>query len=137
MEEIPELRAAVERLTDSDEALREWLRDRPEAEMLTGVTKPTRYGGSGVGNITVKVSKPGRPCYYTVRMDGRLYVSSGHPNGPRTPTPAPKAGDDLLRRAVEYYPKFVVRLVDEVNAAATKYEAALPDETVPEMMVSE
>jgi hypothetical protein len=137
MEEIPQLREAVERVEDSDEALREWLRDRPEAEMLTGVTKPRSYGGAGVGNITVKVAKPGRPCYYTVRRSGTLFVSKTHPNSRGNGVPAPEANDDLLRRAVEYYPRFVVRLIDEVNAAATEFEAALPDEAVPEMMLTE
>jgi len=137
MDEIPQLREAVQRVEDSDEALRQWLRERPEAEMLTDVTRPKPYGGSGVGAMTVKVSGDGRPCYYTVYPSGTLFVSTGHPNGPHRQVSAPEADGDLLRRAVEYYPRFVAKLVDEVNEAATRFEAALPDESVPEMMLTE
>jgi hypothetical protein len=135
-EAIEELETAVERLEQSDEALRDWLRDRDEAERLTSVTRPRSAGGSGVGPMTVKASKPGAPCYYTVHPSGTLYVSKTHPNTRGGQVPAEKAEGTLLRRAVEYYPRFVVKIVEEVNGAATTREASLPDSPVGDMELS-
>lgn len=136
-ETVDELEEAIDRLEDSDEALQNWLQERQEAETLSRVLKPRRFGGSGVGSITIRVSKPGRKCYYTVRAGGQLFVKKSHPNSSGKTVPASEASGDLLRRAVEYYPQFLSKLVDRVNEEATKYEASLPDEPVPGLQVSE
>jgi len=136
-DEIPELREAVDRLRDADEALRTFLRERPESEMVGAVTKPKQYGGSGVGRITIKLGDPGRPCYFSVLPSGTLFVSKQHPNTHGRQVPAEEADGDLLRRAVEFYPVFVAELVERVNDEATRFEGSLPDDPAPEMELRE
>lgn len=125
-ETIDELREAVDSLEQSDEELREWLRGRGEAELLSPVTKPARYGGSGVGEFVIHV---GQVYYIITPTSTELLVSRSHPNTEGEIVPATEADSGLLRSTVSNYPQFLMELVKEVNDSASKYEAAYP---VPE-----